>query len=96
MESNGLSLLTKRDSDCVNQGLLPQLLAMAEGYRVAGDVRAAMDLYWLIAEEHQETRQAAIAREVLSDMAAGYQRRRAPYMARSIYERLLTPRAVDA
>jgi hypothetical protein len=90
MEPNGVSVVTKRDSDCVNQSLLPQLLAMAQGYRVAGDVRAAMDLYWLIAEEHQETRQAAIAREVLLDMAAGYRRRRAPHMARSIYERLLT------
>jgi hypothetical protein len=89
MEPNGVSIVTKRDSDCVNQGLLPQLLAMAQGYRVAGDVRAAMDLYWLLAEEHQETRQSAMAREVLLDMAAGYQRRRAPHMARSIYERLL-------
>lgn len=90
MEPNGVSIVTNRDSDCANEGLLPQLLAMAQGYRVAGDVRAAMDLYWLIVEEHQETRQAPIAREVLWDMAAGYQRRRAPHMARSIYERLLT------
>jgi hypothetical protein len=90
MEPNGVTIVTKRNSDCEHQSLLPQLLAMAQGYRVAGDVRAAMDLYWLIAEEHQETRQAAIAKEVLLDMAAGYQRRRAPHMARSIYQRLLT------
>jgi hypothetical protein len=90
MEPNGVSVMSKRDSDCVNQVLLSQVLTMARGYRAAGDVQAAMDLYWLIAEEHQETRQAAMAREVLLDMADGYQRRRAPHMARSIYERLLT------
>jgi hypothetical protein len=90
MEPNGVSIETKRDSDGVNQVLLPQVLAMAQGYRAAGDVRAAMDLYWLLAEEHQETRQAAMAWEALLDMATGYERRRAPNMARSIYERLLT------
>ena len=90
MEPNGVSIETKRNSNCVNQVLLPQVLTMAQGYRAAGDVRAAMDLYWLLAEEHQETRQAAMAREALLDMAAGYARRRAPRMARSIYERFLT------
>jgi phage tail tube protein FII len=90
MEPNGVSIETKRDSDRVNQVLLPQVLTMAQGYRAAGDVRAAMDLYWLLAEEHQETRQAAMAREALLDMAASYERRRAPHMARSIYERFLT------
>jgi hypothetical protein len=49
-----------------------------------------MELYWLLAEEHQETRQAATAKEVLLEMAEGYERRRAPFMARSIYDRLLT------
>ena len=42
MEPNGLSIVTKRDSDCVNQGLLPQVLAMAQRYRAAGDVRAQL------------------------------------------------------
>ena len=63
---------------------------MAQGYRADGDVRAAMELYWLLVEEHQETRQAATAKEVLLEMAEGYERRRAPFMARSIYDRLLT------
>lgn len=90
MEPNGVSIERKRDSDCVNRALLPQVLTMAQGYRAAGDVRAAMDLYWLLAEEHQEAGQAAVARDELLDMAAGYVRRRAPHMARSIYERFLT------
>jgi hypothetical protein len=73
-----------------NDVLLYQLLAMAQGFRDGGDVRTAMDLYWLLAEEHQETRQAVTAKQVLLEMAAGYERRRAPHTARSIYERLLT------
>jgi hypothetical protein len=98
MKPNSGSVLTERDSDSLlvdsgtreNNVLLHRLLAMAQVYRAAGDVRTAMDLYWLLAEEHQETRQAATAKEVLLEMAAGYERRRAPHMARSIYERLLT------
>ena len=43
-------------------------------------------------KEHQETRQAATAKEVLLEMAEGYERRRAPFMARSIYDRLLPTR----
>jgi hypothetical protein len=73
-----------------NGVLLHRLLAMAQGYRDGGDVRTAMDLYWLLAEEHQETREAVTAKEVLLEMAAGFERRRAPHMARSIYERLVT------
>jgi hypothetical protein len=79
--------VTERDSD--THALLQRLLVMAQGYRADGDIRAAMELYWLLAEEHQETRQATTAKEVLLEMAAGYESRRAPHMARSIYERLL-------
>ena len=75
---------------CESDVLLHRLLTMARGYRAEGDVRTATDLYWLLAEEHQETRQAVTAKEVLLEMAAGYERRRAPHTARSIYERLLT------
>jgi hypothetical protein len=97
MKHTSASIVTARDSRtapdagaCDTEGLLQRLLAMAEGYRADGDVRAAMELYWLLAEEHQETRQAATAKEVLLEMAEGYERRRAPFMARSIYDRLLT------
>jgi hypothetical protein len=92
MKPDSASIATERGSDspCETHVLLQRLLGMAQGYRAEGDVRTAMDLYWLLAEEHQETRQAAMAKEVLLEMAAGYERRRAPHMARSIYERLLT------
>ena len=90
MKQNSGSIVTERSSAWENDVLLHRLLAMARGYRDGGDVRTAMDLYWLLAEEHQETRQAVTAKEVLLEMAAGYERRRAPHMARSIYERLVT------
>jgi hypothetical protein len=97
MKHTSASIVTEQDcrrapeaGACDTEGLFQRLLAMAQGYRADGDVRAAMELYWLLAEEHQETRQAAIAKEVLLEMAEGYERRRAPFMARSIYDRLLT------
>jgi hypothetical protein len=103
MKQNSGSIVTERKSDSLlmesgaaGRGrpalstLLYRLLAMAQKYRDGGDVRTAMDLYWLLAEEHQETRQAVTAKQVLLEMAAGYERRRAPHTARSIYERLLT------
>ena len=97
MKHTSAPIVTERDSRpardagaCDTQELLQRLLAMAQGYRADGDVRAAMELYWLLAEEHQETRQALTAKEVLLEMAQGYERRRAPFMARSIYDRLLT------
>lgn len=93
MKPTSGSLVTERDSDSLSvwedDVLLHRLLIMAQGHRDRGDVRTAMDLYWLLVEEHQETRQAITAKEVLLEMAAGYERRRAPHMARSIYERLL-------
>jgi len=98
MKQNSGSIVTERKSDSLlmesgaaweNDVLLYQLLAMAQGFRDGGDVRTAMDLYWLLAEEHQETLQAVTAKQVLLEMAAGYERRRAPHMARSIYARLL-------
>jgi hypothetical protein len=101
MKHTRASIVTERDrrtapgvGACDTQSLLQRLLVMAQGYRADGDVRAAMELYWLLAEEHQESCQAATAKEVLLEMAEGYERRRAPFMARSIYERLLNDETV--
>src|ERR1700737_2790531 len=60
-QNSGSIELSARDNDV----LLHRLLAVAQGYQDGGDVRTAMDLYWLLAEEHQETRQAVTAKEGL-------------------------------
>ena len=97
MQHPGDSMRTQRNSPttpaglgCDPEDLLQRLLVMAREYRAEGDIQSAMDLYWLLAEEHPESPQATAAKEALLMMAEGYERRRAPFMARSIYERLLT------
>jgi hypothetical protein len=67
---------------------LNHLLAMAHQYRDEGCLRQAMDLYWMLSEEHPETAQAQEARESLFDLGESYERDAARHMARAVYERL--------
>lgn len=73
----------------VDLAVLDRLLAMANAYRSEGHHRQAMELYWELAEEYPGTPQFDVARTVLLELAAAYERQGARRMARSIYERLL-------
>ncbi|WP_020175985.1 hypothetical protein [Methyloferula stellata] len=67
---------------------LNHLLAMAHKYRDEGCLRQAMDLYWMLSEEHSETVQAQEARESLLDLGETYEREAERHTARAVYERL--------
>lgn len=73
----------------IDLAVLDRLLAMANAYRSEGHHRQAMELYWELAEDHPGTPQFDVARTVLLELAAAYERQGARRMARSIYERLL-------
>lgn len=73
----------------MEQTVLSRLLAMARRYQAAGNARAAMDLYWELAEDHHGTAEGSASRIALLDLAARYERDGAVRMARGMYERIL-------
>jgi len=73
----------------MSQLLLKRLLVMAGRYTGEGKLRQAMDLYWVLAEDHRGSAEADAAKARLLDMAEAYERHDATHMTRSIYERLL-------
>lgn len=68
---------------------LDHLLAMAHRYRGEGNLRQAMEMYWILSEDHSETEQAQKAQESLLELAEAYERDGARHTARAVYERLL-------
>ena len=77
------------EAGAANHALHGRLLAMAHRYRSEGNLRQATELYWTLAEDYPGTPQADASREVLLELAEGYERNEARRMARSMYERLL-------
>jgi lipopolysaccharide biosynthesis regulator YciM len=67
---------------------LDHLLTMAQCYRSEGKLRQAMDLYWMLLEDHPETTQAQGARSRLLELADVYEQDGLRHQARAIYERL--------
>jgi lipopolysaccharide biosynthesis regulator YciM len=67
---------------------LDHLLTMAQRYRSEGKLRQAMDLYWVLLEDHPETTQAQGARGGLLELADVYEHDGLRHQARAIYERL--------
>jgi hypothetical protein len=67
---------------------LDHLLAMAHHYRSEGCLRQAMDIYWMLSDDHSETEQAREARENLFELGEVYERDDARHQARAVYERL--------
>jgi hypothetical protein len=69
--------------------VLGRLLAMARRYRSAGEINAAMEMFWELAEDHADSGEGKTARQALLEIAAHDERGGAKHMARAIYERLL-------
>ncbi len=67
---------------------LDHLLAIAHHYRSEVCLRQAMDIYWMLSEDHSETAQAQVARERLLELGEVYERDEARHQARAVYERL--------
>jgi hypothetical protein len=69
--------------------ILAGLLRMADSYRAAGSLRQAMEMYFQIARDHDETPEVEASVERLLDVARGYENSGELRQARSIYEQLL-------
>lgn len=77
-------------SDMIHRSL-DHLLAMAHRYRRDGCLRQAMEMYWMLSEDHSGTTQALEAQGCLLELADAYEREDARRTARAVYERLLGP-----
>jgi hypothetical protein len=69
--------------------VLERLLTMAQRYRSTGEINAAMEMFWELAEDHADSSEGKTARQALLEIAAFDEREGAKHMARAIYERLL-------
>lgn len=78
----------ERRSDVVHRSL-DHLLAMAHRYRREGNLRQAMEMYWMLSEDHSGTAQALEAQECLLELAETYERDDERHTARAVYERIL-------
>lgn len=82
------SLFQEHRSDVIVRSL-DHLLAMAQRYRGEGNVRQAMEIYWMLSEEHSDTAQGQGAQERLLELAHVYESDGYRHQARAVYERLL-------
>ena len=69
--------------------VLVRLMEVADRYLAANEIRQAMEMYWELVEQYEDTPQAQQARERLMEMAGHYERAGNQHQARGIYERLV-------
>ncbi len=81
------ALFLEHRSEVILQSL-DHLSAMAQHYRREGSLRQAMDIYWMLSEDHSETAQALAAQDILLELARVYEHDGSRHQARAIYERL--------
>lgn len=67
---------------------LDHLLAMARRYHSEGNVWQAMEMYWMLSEDHSGTAQSLEAEKSLLELAETYERDEERHLARAVYERL--------
>lgn len=67
---------------------LDHLVAMAHRYRREGQLRQAMEMYWMLLEDHSATAQALEAQKSLLELADAFEREDERHTARAVYERL--------
>ena len=80
-------LWQEQQSDVIERSL-DHLLAMAHRYHREGSVWQAMDMYWMLSEEHAGTAQSLEAQKSLLGLAETCERDDARHLARAVYERL--------
>jgi hypothetical protein len=69
--------------------VLEGLLRMADTYQSSGGLHQAIEMYFELLREHDDTVQARSAEARLLDIALRYEQNGEPRQARSIYEQLL-------
>jgi hypothetical protein len=72
----------------VSHQSLDHLLAMAHQYHREGSVWQAMEMYWMLSEDHSGTAQSLDAQKSLFELAETYERDDSRHLARAVYERL--------
>ena len=77
----------ERESGVSHQSL-DHLLAMARRYQSDGSVWQAMEMYWMLSEDHSGTAQSLNAQQSLPELAETYEPADARYLARAGYESL--------
>ncbi|WP_315705134.1 MULTISPECIES: hypothetical protein [unclassified Bradyrhizobium] len=82
-----IALWQERRSDTIHRSL-DDLLAMAHRYRHEGCLWQAMEMYWMLSEDHYGTAQAMEAEGSLLELADAYKHEGARHAARAVYERL--------
>jgi tetratricopeptide (TPR) repeat protein len=83
-----ISLKEKPTAAAANP-LLGRLLAIAAGYRTAGNFRQAIGICLTLIDGHPDTPEARQARAMLLEIGGWYERHGDFRQARSLYERLL-------
>lgn len=78
----------ERRTNAVHRSL-DHLLAIAHRYRKEGNLRQAMEMYWMLLEDHFGTAQSLEAQESLLELAESYERDDRRHTARAVYERIL-------
>jgi hypothetical protein len=61
---------------------------MAHQYHREGSVWQAMEMYWMLSEDHSGTVQSLDAQKSLFELAETYERDDSRHLARAVYERL--------
>jgi tetratricopeptide (TPR) repeat protein len=69
--------------------VLPRLLAMADTYRASGSLRQAIEMYFELMRDYNDSPQAITSEERLLEIANSYVRSGELRQARGIYDRLL-------
>ena len=72
-----------------NPAVLVCLMAEADRYHAENALHEAMEIYFEMLEDYEDTPQAKQARKRLMEIAADYERAGKPHHARGIYERLV-------
>ena len=69
--------------------VLPRLLAMADGYLKSGAIRQALEMYFDLYTQYEDTPEAALAEDRILEVARIHELNGEMHLARAIYERLV-------
>jgi len=81
--------IVKHDDSGADPKVLVHLLRMADNYRATNSVNSAIEMYFMLLNDHPETVQAEKSRNNLMEIAENYQNQGLTRQARALYEQLL-------
>jgi hypothetical protein len=69
--------------------VLPRLMAMADSYLRAGSLRQALEMYFDLYRNHEDSPEAATAEDRILEVASLHEENGELHLARAIYEQLI-------